>query len=150
MKRTTTAYRRLKDILTKRRDALRRVLNHDLMGLRTGVGIDIGDAVDNAVDGEFNFLSSQLAQSESRELAQIEDALARMNEGRYGLCESCEAQIPLARLQALPYARRCVQCQRAMEDRRVETDQRIDWPDVGDEREETAYTSFADHVFDVR
>jgi DnaK suppressor protein len=140
---------RLKEVLTKRRDALRRVLRHDLAGLRTGVGLDIGDSVDVAVDDEFNLVSSQLAQTESRELEQIEDALARMQRGRYGVCESCGTSIPSARLQALPYARHCVQCQRQSESHETGSTSRMDWSTLRDEVEEDPYNPFAEHVIDV-
>lgn len=143
------AYQRLKEILTKRRDALRRVLQHDLSGLRTGAGIDIGDTVDVAVDDEFNLMSSQLAQSESRELRQIEEALANMKKGRYGVCESCGEGIPLARLQALPYAKRCVNCQRASETRDLSAPSRIDWSQLRDETPDDPYNNLFDRVADV-
>lgn len=41
----------------------------------------------------------------------IEDALARMDEGTYGVCEQCAASIPLERLVAIPRARLCASCQ---------------------------------------
>ena len=43
------------------------------------------------------------------------EPLERIHEGNYGVCEGCEASIPLARLQALPYATLCIQCQREAE-----------------------------------
>ncbi|HSK06812.1 MAG TPA: TraR/DksA C4-type zinc finger protein [Acidimicrobiia bacterium] len=45
-------------------------------------------------------------------LSKVEWALARMGEGTYGICESCGKSIPLARLDALPYATLCVDCAR--------------------------------------
>ena len=53
---------------------------------------------------------------ESRELANIERALEQMREGNYGVCELCSSSIPLARLQALPYATTCINCQREAEE----------------------------------
>jgi DnaK suppressor protein len=41
--------------------------------------------------------------------------LERMRGGKYGLCEICNGKIPLARLNALPYATSCIECQRASE-----------------------------------
>jgi DnaK suppressor protein len=41
----------------------------------------------------------------------IEDALARMDDGTYGVCEQCAASIPLERLVANPRARICASCQ---------------------------------------
>ena len=60
-------------------------------------------------------INSQLAEVESRELANIEEALERIKQGTYGKCEGCKSNIPLARLQALPYATTCIDCQREME-----------------------------------
>ena len=47
--------------------------------------------------------------------AQIDNALERMRDGNYGACEGCTKPIPLARLQALPYATTCIDCQRELE-----------------------------------
>jgi DnaK suppressor protein len=38
-----------------------------------------------------------------------------MKEGTYGQCEVCGGRIPLARLEALPYATMCIACQRELE-----------------------------------
>jgi DnaK suppressor protein len=40
----------------------------------------------------------------------IDAALARMETGAYGLCESCEVPVPHERLEAIPHARLCVAC----------------------------------------
>ena len=45
-------------------------------------------------------------------LSKVEWALAKIGEGTYGICESCGKSIPLARLDALPYATLCVDCAR--------------------------------------
>jgi DnaK suppressor protein len=74
-----------------------------------------GDVVDAALDSVQDEISSQLAEVESRELARIETALERMRDGGYGVCESCSQNIPLARLNALPYATLCIKCQREAE-----------------------------------
>lgn len=42
-------------------------------------------------------------------------ALQRLADGTYGRCEDCEGAIPLARLEIVPYARRCAACQRVAE-----------------------------------
>ena len=41
---------------------------------------------------------------------EIDDALAKMRKGRYGVCEGCGDTIVKARLEALPYARLCIAC----------------------------------------
>jgi DnaK suppressor protein len=44
-------------------------------------------------------------------LAEIESAVARMEDGTYGLCANCRSQIPFERLAAMAAARFCVRCQ---------------------------------------
>ena len=44
-------------------------------------------------------------------LADIDDALRRLDEGGYGQCEQCGSDIPVARLEAIPHARLCLACQ---------------------------------------
>ncbi len=51
-------------------------------------------------------LSAQAAAA----VQEIDDALAKIERGTYGLCENCGEVIPAARLEALPYARLCVAC----------------------------------------
>ena len=46
----------------------------------------------------------------SEAIRDIDAALARVDDGTYGLCELCAAQIPFERLQAIPHARVCVRC----------------------------------------
>ncbi len=106
---------KLRDLLVTRRDALRKALAGDLSmlkSLREQIGSDVVDA---ALDAAQDEISSKLAEVESRELANIEVALERINEGTYGQCELCQGKIPLARLNALPYATTCIECQRLTE-----------------------------------
>ncbi len=105
----------LYQVLIKRRDALRRALAGDLSLLKELRQQTGGDVIDAALDTAQDEISSQLAEVESRELSHIETALERMRNGEYGVCENCETKIPLARLQALPYATLCIQCQREAE-----------------------------------
>jgi DnaK suppressor protein len=48
--------------------------------------------------------------SESGEVQEIREALERLKKGTFGSCETCGFDIPLERLQAIPYARLCVRC----------------------------------------
>ena len=56
-----------------------------------------------------------IRQNLERLLAQVEDALDRMEKGTYGFCEECGARIDPARLKALPYATLCIECQQRRE-----------------------------------
>ncbi|MBX9681603.1 MAG: TraR/DksA C4-type zinc finger protein [Gemmataceae bacterium] len=104
---------RLHTTLTTRRDELRRRLGYELTDLRAS---DLtGDAADQAFEAGSDEINSQLAELESRELAQIERALGKLRQGSYGVCEGCQKKIPVARLNALPFSITCVECQREME-----------------------------------
>ena len=109
------ALKKMREILVQRRDALRMALDGDfslLNQLRNQKG---GDVVDFAIDSAQDEISSQLAEVESRELSRIERALKRLDNGTYGKCEVCGVNIPLARIQALPFATTCIKCQRESE-----------------------------------
>ena len=106
---------KMRNILVKRRDALRKALAGDLSMLKELRGHFAGDVVDAALDSAQDEISSQLAEVESRELSSIEKALERMRDGTYGICGACGSTIPVARLNALPYATFCIDCQRASE-----------------------------------
>jgi DnaK suppressor protein len=111
----TEALLNLRTILIRRRDALRSALAGDLSLLKELRSESPGDVVDAAYDSAQDEISSQLAEVESRELASIENALERMKAGKYGVCEVCNGKIPMARLNALPYATMCIDCQRDLE-----------------------------------
>jgi len=119
--------KKMRQVLIKRRDALRQALAGDLSLLKELNNQASGDVVDIALDSAQDELSSQLAEVESRELRYIEGALERMREGNYGQCEVCSAKIPLARLQALPYATLCINCQRDAEREGIDARGAADW-----------------------
>jgi DnaK suppressor protein len=106
---------KMRELLVTRRDALRKALAGDLSLLKQLREQSGGDVVDAALDAAQDEVSSQLAEVESRELANIDRALLRIKTGSYGECEICNGRIPLARLNALPYATSCIECQRAAE-----------------------------------
>jgi DnaK suppressor protein len=105
----------MRQALITRRDALRKALAGDLSLLKELSSQSSGDVVDAALDSAQDEINSQLAEVESRELASIENALERMRVGQYGVCEGCSGKIPVARLNALPYATMCIECQREAE-----------------------------------
>lgn len=123
-------------VLIKRRDALRKALAGDLSLLKELRAQTSGDVVDAALDSVQDEISSQLAEVESRELARIENALERMRQGQYGICEGCGCNIPIARLNALPYATLCIKCQREAEQEGSASRADVDWSrllDVGNQ-----------------
>lgn len=136
-------------VLIKRRDALRKALAGDLSLLRELSAQASGDVVDAALDSVQDEISSQLAEVESRELARIENALARMREGQYGICEACGCNIPMARLNALPYATNCIKCQREAEREGAAGAADVDWSRLLDTGTADADLSINDIELDV-
>jgi RNA polymerase-binding protein DksA len=53
-----------------------------------------------------------------RQLGLVEDALQRFEDGTYGICANCGREIDPERLEALPYASHCIDCQRDQEAQR--------------------------------
>ena len=110
------ALMRITKALVARRTELRKRLGGELddLGTRTGDAAG-GDEADAAFDQAGEEVASQLAMVEARELAQVEAALARIKQGKYGTCAGCGGKIPLLRLNALPYSTLCIPCQREAE-----------------------------------
>jgi DnaK suppressor protein len=108
-------FKQLKEVLIRRREALRQALAGDLRLLNELREQTSGDIFDFAADAASDEINSQIAEAESRELLQIEEALERIREGTYGICDDCSKAIPLVRLQALPYATECIECKRKSE-----------------------------------
>jgi DnaK suppressor protein len=90
-----------------------------------------GDELDQASrDGDLEFQASLLDLAERR-LTAIASTLARLDEGRFGLCEECGEPISLIRLQSVPFARFCFDCQKAIEAASRRTGSRVStsaWP----------------------
>lgn len=70
-----------------------------------------GDDVDIASDTIDRTLLNSLGEADQRRLQMIERALERIAKGTYGLCLLCNKPIPEGRLETLPYAALCVDCQ---------------------------------------
>jgi len=74
-----------------------------------------GDIYDQASSERDRELELLLNDREREKLHQIDDALLRMSEGEYGICEECDEEIPVGRLKALPFTRHCVKCKSDLE-----------------------------------
>lgn len=109
-----------RDTLVGMKKQLLEEIKHDLkQGRETSKdeGMDTYDLASEERDREISFI---LTDRDRGKLQAIEDALDRVDEGSYGICESCEAEIAQERLVAMPFTRLCVQCQA---DREVEAKQ---------------------------
>jgi DnaK suppressor protein len=74
---------------------------------------DLGDQATTAYNREFQF---ELGNGDRRLLKEVVSALDKIRDGEYGSCERCGETIAEKRLEALPFARYCIGCQRAVEE----------------------------------
>jgi DnaK suppressor protein len=75
-------------------------------------GLDTYDLASEERDREINFILSDRERSKARN---IDDALERMEEEAYGVCEACGLEIAEERLTAMPFTRLCRDCQQEQE-----------------------------------
>ena len=120
---------KMREVLVERRVALRKAIEGDFSMLRK-LDRSGGDVADCALETSYSELSSKLAEAETREVKSIDNALRLMDEGLYGKCEGCKSNIPMARLQAVPYATLCIECKRLAEDHGHRSGDVVDWSQI--------------------
>ena len=103
--------------LGEARHALLRTLATTDAEIATLEAHQAGAAVEDAATETVAAMLSRLEGRQKHELDEIEDALARLEAGTFGLCERCGRAIALARLRAVPAARHCFDCQQKAEAR---------------------------------
>ncbi len=99
-----------KRLLTKQEELLRLVSKSEKDGREADEEAtqDIADKAANSYTKEFLFHQSD----ENRRVLQcVNEALERMKEGTYGKCGACEQEVQQKRLEAVPWARHCIECQ---------------------------------------
>ena len=79
-----------------------------------------GDDADRASSATNLEYSLGIAARESREIQLIEDALQKIETGSYGVCEECGQAMAPGRLEALPFAAFCIDCQEKIEEEEEE------------------------------
>ena len=104
----------LRKKLTEMRDMLLKAV-HDKQNRDIDTGQDVGDEADQATNSQEKEMLFELSDNERVMLDQIEGSLRKMEKNAYGLCESCQKPIAKARIQAVPFARYCIQCQSTAE-----------------------------------
>ena len=103
------ALRRLEFLREKMRRAARERMREaqQQYDVDTAGGLDIGEVCVSDVTEDLDFA---LIELETETIAKIDEALARLDAGTYGLCVGCGAEITARRLDALPFARECRSC----------------------------------------
>jgi len=96
----------------------RRDIHEKLRSLREALPVesaDVRDQEEQSVDDFIQDVDFALMEMKSETLRRIDDALGRLDDGRYGHCDDCSAEISASRLRALPFAELCRDCQDARE-----------------------------------
>jgi len=130
-----------RETLVTMREHLLRSVQQELNEGRDQMKDEGMDTYDLASDARDREISHILTDRDREKLAAIDEALARCDDGTYGLCEDCEADIAEGRLQALPFTRLCVTCQSDREresklNRRYEEDRSFRRLGVGESDDE--------------
>ncbi len=84
----------------------------DAAGDISGYTYHMADVASDTYDREF---SLGLASNEREALYELDDAIKKIDEGTFGICEECKSLITKTRLKAVPYARLCLKCQEKKE-----------------------------------
>jgi DnaK suppressor protein len=89
----------------------------DTVAEKAGAPDEVSHVPTHAADRDSEGLDRDIALEANREkmLEGIDRSLERINDGSYGRCEDCGCEIPKARLDALPFAVRCVECEEKQE-----------------------------------
>ncbi|MCF6154042.1 MAG: TraR/DksA family transcriptional regulator [Candidatus Brocadia sp.] len=102
--------KQMENVLLNRKNILLRELEERVKKYRDANGGKMTDIAEIASSSSTDELEITVAEEDARELKQIEDALARIRAGHYGICEQCGQMIKKARLKAIPFATLCVSC----------------------------------------
>lgn len=103
-------YESIKSELLKKRDELEIRLKNTNKHITHADGPPNPDFAEQAVERQNDEVIYGLNESARTELIQIKQALERIENGEYGICQECGRQIPLGRLKAIPYTSYCVEC----------------------------------------
>jgi DnaK suppressor protein len=76
---------------------------------------EMPDPVDLAVNNYSKNVMLSVSENESRQLILINEALERLEDDKYGMCQNCEEEINQKRMNAVPWARYCLACQELQE-----------------------------------
>ncbi len=96
-----------KELEEKERETLEKTLK-EASGELSSYSIHLADLGSDASERDKEI---DILETEERILDRIERALRKIEEGSYGICEDCGKEIPPERLEAIPYALKCRECQ---------------------------------------
>ncbi len=97
--------------LEAKRDELLDLVRSARASEQEGGDKEAPDLGDRALSTVIRDLSYQLSATERTMMRRIDEALDRIDRGEYGVCAECEKKVQVGRLDAVPWARHCIQCQ---------------------------------------
>jgi DnaK suppressor protein len=112
---TKDSYEALRDRLAHQRQEIVDMYKQDVRAGQESADDPTEDIVDRANNSYNRELMFSLSDSERLLLLQVEEALHRMEMGTFGRCSNCGNSIHPLRLEAVPWARFCIDCQELAE-----------------------------------
>jgi DnaK suppressor protein len=100
----------LKEILEQRKETIESNIQDSIDNISKLNDCDCKDDLDFAEASSDSFTSGAIIKQQKQELKEIEEALERIKQGTYGICEMCDEMIALGRLKAKPFAKFCTDC----------------------------------------
>ena len=104
-----------KDILESRKEQIQKNINGVNSELDELNALELNDEGDHASVNNNSMVESAIVQQQTKELEEIEVALAKIGNGEYGICEMCEDDIGFQRLKVKPHAIYCIDCREIVE-----------------------------------
>ena len=105
----------LKEMLEQRKDLILNNIKESKDNIDSLKEQECKDDYDYAEVSSDSFTEGLIANQQSAELTEIEDAIKRIKEGTYGTCQMCDVTIPIGRMKAKPFAKFCTECREIYE-----------------------------------
>lgn len=106
----------LKVILLERKELIEKNIQGSRDSIDSLKNSECNDDYDYAEVSSDSFKEGIIANQQVKELKEIEDALRRIDNKTYGICEMCDEAIAIGRLRAKPFAKFCTPCREIYED----------------------------------
>ncbi len=105
----------IRELLARKKQAITNHLQTELVELEKPEKRHRADLEEIASDTHDTDSLCEIMDIEASQIDQIDLALTKIDNGTYGVCEDCGQEIPLLRLEALPFASQCIGCKRRAE-----------------------------------
>ncbi len=102
---------RFKKMLLKKKEEIINILSEaysEGKEIETGISQDVVDKAESSYTKEFLF---NLSDTERKRLSMIDEAIKRIEDSSYGICQMCQNNIDKKRLVVVPWAPHCIECQ---------------------------------------